>query len=38
VLYNDDVAKRDGPAFQQTGAVKEDCWAGTQARQAVAAK
>jgi hypothetical protein len=38
VLYNDEIAKRDGPAFRQTGAAKEDCWAGTQARQRVAAK
>jgi hypothetical protein len=38
VLYNDEIAKRDGPAFEQTGAVKEDCWPGTQARQLGAAK
>ena len=37
-LYSKDVAERDGAAFQQTGAVKEDCWPGTQARQVVATK
>jgi hypothetical protein len=38
VLYNKEIAERDGPAFQQTGSVKEDCWPGTQARQVVAGK
>jgi len=37
-LYNPDVAGRDGAAFEQTGAVREDCWPGTQARQVAAAK
>ncbi len=37
-LHNEDVAKRDGPEFQKTGAVKEDCWPGTQTRTAVATK
>lgn len=32
VLYNKEVADRDGPAFQKTGAVQEDCWGGTQKR------
>ncbi len=32
VLYNDDIAERDTKAFRKTGAVAEDCWAGTQAR------
>ena len=36
VLYNKEVAERDGPAFTKGGAVTEDCWAGTQKR-AVAA-
>ena len=37
-LYNEDVARRDGPAFIESGAVAEDCWRGTQERrQAVAA-
>lgn len=36
VLYNKEVAERDGPAFTKGGAVNEDCWAGTQKR-AVAA-
>ena len=31
-LYSKDVAKRDGPAFVDSGAVAEDCWLGTQAR------
>ncbi len=31
-LYNKAIAEKDGPAFVQTGQVKEDCWAGTQAR------
>jgi hypothetical protein len=37
-LYEKGIAERDGPAFQKTGAVKEDCWPGTQARQVAAAK
>ena len=37
-LYNKAIAGRDGPAFRQTGKVAEDCWPGTQARAAVAAK
>ena len=31
-LYNREVAERDGPAFEQTGTVEEDCWTGTQKR------
>jgi hypothetical protein len=31
-LYNKALAEKDGPAFVQTGQVKEDCWVGTQAR------
>jgi hypothetical protein len=37
-LYDKEIAERDGPAFQKTGTVKEDCWPGTQARQVAAAK
>ena len=37
-LYNDEIASRDGPEFQKTGAVKEDCWPGTQTRTAAAGK
>ena len=37
-LYNKELAERDGPAFEKTGQVKEDCWTGTQARAAVATK
>jgi hypothetical protein len=37
-LYEKGIAERDGPAFQKTGTVKEDCWPGTQARQVAAAK
>jgi hypothetical protein len=37
-LYNEEIAGRDGPEFLKTGAVKEDCWPGTQARTAVAVK
>ena len=37
-LYNKAIAERDGAAFEKTGAAKEDCWPGTQARQVVAAK
>jgi len=29
-LYNKAIAEKDGPAFVQTGQVKEDCWVGTQ--------
>ena len=31
-LYNKAVAERDGPAFQKSGQVSEDCWSGTQPR------
>jgi len=31
-LYNKAIAEKDGPAFVQTGQVKEDCWPGTQPR------
>jgi hypothetical protein len=34
VLYNESLAEKDGPSFVETGAVKEDCWAGTQQRMA----
>jgi hypothetical protein len=37
-LYNKAIAERDGAAFEKSGAAKEDCWPGTQARQVVAAK
>jgi hypothetical protein len=30
VLYNEAIAESDGPAFVKTGAVREDCWPGTQ--------
>jgi hypothetical protein len=30
ILYNKDIARRDGPAFAKTGQVAEDCWPGTQ--------
>lgn len=30
-LYNKDIAQRDGPAFEKSGKVAEDCWPGTQA-------
>ena len=36
VLYNKEIADRDGPAFTKTGAVNEDCWSGTQQRAVVA--
>ena len=36
-LYNKAIAARDGEAFAATGAVKEDCWPGTQQRPLVAA-
>lgn len=32
ILYNKDIAERDGPAFAETGKVAEDCWPGTQQR------
>jgi hypothetical protein len=32
VLYNKDVAERDGPAFEKDGKVAQDCWTGTQQR------
>lgn len=35
-LYNKELAERDGPAFERTGTVKEDCWPGTQQRTTVA--
>jgi hypothetical protein len=38
VLYNEDIAKRDGTAFVKTGKVVEDCWSGTQARTLLAAR
>jgi hypothetical protein len=31
-LYNKAIAERDGPAFEKTGVVAEDCWPGTQQR------
>lgn len=37
-LYSKDIAQRDGEAFLSTGQTKEDCWTGTQARIAGAAK
>lgn len=30
VLYNEDVAERDGDQYLKTGRVAEDCWTGTQ--------
>lgn len=38
VLYNKQVAERDGPAFEKTGTVQEDCWGGTQRHTVVASK
>lgn len=32
ILYNEDIAERDGPAFAKTGKAAEDCWPGTQRR------
>lgn len=29
-LYNEEIAKRDGPAFDDNQAIAEDCWMGTQ--------
>lgn len=37
-LYNKEIAERDGPEFQKTGSVKDDCWTGTQVRQVAAGK
>ena len=34
VLYNKAIAERDGPGFEKTGTVQEDCWTGTQQRAA----
>jgi hypothetical protein len=34
VLYNKEIAERDGPGFEQSGTVQEDCWTGTQQRTA----
>ena len=36
VLYNKEVADRDGPAFTKAGTVNEDCWTGTQKRAVIA--
>jgi hypothetical protein len=36
VLYNEEIAKRDGEAFQGTGTAAEDCWPGTQRTQMAA--
>lgn len=30
VLYNKDIAERDGPAFAKAGTTQQDCWTGTQ--------
>jgi hypothetical protein len=38
VLYNKEIAERDGPEFMKTGQAKEDCWIGTQKRVVAAAK
>ena len=38
VLYNKEIAERDGPGFVKTGSVNEDCWSGTQKRAVVAEK
>lgn len=32
VLYNKEIAERDGPGFEKTGVVAQDCWTGTQQR------
>jgi hypothetical protein len=32
MLYNKEIASRDGDAFVKTGRVKEECWPGTQQR------
>ncbi|HJQ56605.1 MAG TPA: hypothetical protein VJ890_06845 [Vineibacter sp.] len=34
ILYNDDVAQRDGAGFTAGGPVAEDCWVGEQQRHA----
>ncbi len=36
VLYNKEIAERDGPAFAKSGTVTEDCWTGTQQRSVMA--
>lgn len=38
VLYNEDIAARDGAAFVKTGQTAQDCWTGTQARGLLAAR
>ena len=38
MLYNKEVAERDGPEFTKTGKLAEDCWTGTQNRAVVAAR
>ena len=38
VLYNKEIAERDGPDFTKTGQAKEDCWTGTQRRVIATAK
>jgi hypothetical protein len=37
-LFNADIAKRDGDAFEKAGGVSEDCWRGTQQRVALNAR
>ena len=32
VLYNKEIAERDGPGFEKTGSAPQDCWSGTQQR------
>ena len=32
VLYNKEIAERDGAGFEKTGSVAQDCWTGTQQR------
>jgi len=32
VLYNEEIAERDGAAFEQSGVTAEHCWSGTQQR------
>jgi hypothetical protein len=32
VLYNKEIAERDGPGFEKTGSAQQDCWTGTQQR------
>jgi hypothetical protein len=36
-LYNEEVAKRDGARFVETGVTQEDCWIGTQERRRILA-